>query len=95
MDKEWKEDLSGLLKLDTMVELTPYSYKFMYRDFITTIKIMEEKSIQIAVYGSPLTPKAAKTQNVIEQLNAKFKNHSFTYSDNGMHVSTAVDISPS
>lgn len=94
MEDPLKKELCSILNLDTIVDMAPGAYKFMYRDFITTIKLSEEKLIQISVYGSPITPIAGETASIIQKLNEKFENHYITYTDNAMHVSTATDASP-
>lgn len=94
MEDPFKKELCNILMLDTIVDIAPRTYKFMYRDFITTIKFSEETLIQISVYGSPITPIARETISIIQKLNEKFENHYITYTDNAMHVSTTTDISP-
>lgn len=94
MEDPLKKELCSILNLDTIVDMAPGAYKFMYRDFITTIKLSDEKLIQISVYGSPITPIERETAGIIQKLNEKFENHYITYTDNAMHVSTATDASP-
>lgn len=94
MEDPFKKELCNILMLDTIVDIAPRTYKFMYRDFITTIKFSEETLIQISVYGSPVTPNPGETADIIEKLNERFENHYITYTDNALHVSTATDTSP-
>lgn len=94
MEDPLKKELCSVLRLDTIVDLAPGSYKFMYREFITTLIISEAALMQLSVYGSPVTPIPRETADVIEKLNEKFENHYITYTNNAMHVSTTTDISP-
>lgn len=94
MEDPFKKELCNILMLDTIVDIAPRTYKFMYRDFITTIKFSEETLIQISVYGSPVTPNPGETADIIEKLNERFENHCITYTNNALHVSTAIDTSP-
>ncbi|MCM1496530.1 MAG: hypothetical protein NC089_12145 [Bacteroides sp.] len=94
MNDPLKEDLCQVLGLDTIVDLAPGAYKFMYQEFITTIKISEGTLMQISVYGSPVTPVPGETATIIEKLSEKFENHYISYTNNALHVSTSADIRP-